>query len=669
MTIIKNEPNGNKTITTHDAHSRIRNITLEESSSKIISKAELFYDLSGNLSCRIDTIFENGKEVGKNQTKWTYGPMNRLEQLIEASGSKENERITKFEYNELGQLIKKYVPGLKTPIIFAYGYHGFAYGETPYCPLLGISYPILKPNTENELIETDKKAEHKISFDNYGNIVKARSPNDVIIERQYDSFNNLIEDRIEGRDWLYKIEYERDRLGRVIGIKLPDKSKIKYTYEGCFPKNVIRLGSNGNEMYRHTYDKFDERENLLEETLIEQAGKRKNFYDVFGRRLSKSYKANNESVSKEIYLYIGNQEIGQLDDKNNIIQLQVPGPSYNLDTARSVSFELEEGIFAPTYDLQGNVISIIDSDYSEKIESYEYSVFGNEIIFDGNGDQLIESSVNNPWRFACKRKDEATGLINFGLREYDPNIGRWINPDPIGFADGMNQYAFVHNNPLKYIDLLGTSRHHGYKQCNSFEEYFYDNRTNEIKKGGDVFLVGGQAVVVNDHLELSGNFNNLLSHSIGVAADVADSTLGLLEIVTGFIGLGGSGAFEIGTFGIGTLVAAPVAAGSAILVVDGARRIENGYALFRKSSKNIGTSKPVKSPVRTEPKNLSEKLALEEAKAGAGDQIMKKKVSDPIYRNKFKKMQHVHYNADGSKTVVHYWEEIITGELSGFKIK
>ena len=804
LTIIKNEPNGNKTITTHDAHSRIRNITLEESSSKIISKAELFYDLSGNLSCRIDTIFENGKEVGKNQTKWTYGPMNRLEQLIEASGSKENERITKFEYNELGQLIKKYVPGLKTPIIFAYGYHGFAYGETPYCPLLGISYPILKPNTENELIETDKKAEHKISFDNYGNIVKARSPNDVIIERQYDSFNNLIEDRIEGRDWLYKIEYERDRLGRVIGIKLPDKSKIKYTYEGCFPKNVIRLGSNGNEMYRHTYDKFDERENLLEETLIEQAGKRKNFfdklgrkigietpyesveipkngfdndgnvlkikkdneensfsydklsqitnesgqinhsyeydslnnmlkiddskcqvdelnellicgdtkfnydargflfskeqnnettffysnafgnltfiknpdkwtisnfYDVFGRRLSKSYKANNESVSKEIYLYIGNQEIGQLDDKNNIIQLQVPGPSYNLDTARSVSFELEEGIFAPTYDLQGNVISIIDSDYSEKIESYEYSVFGNEIIFDGNGDQLIESSVNNPWRFACKRKDEATGLINFGLREYDPNIGRWINPDPIGFADGMNQYAFVHNNPLKYIDLLGTSRHHGYKQCNSFEEYFYDNRTNEIKKGGDVFLVGGQAVVVNDHLELSGNFNNLLSHSIGVAADVADSTLGLLEIVTGFIGLGGSGAFEIGTFGIGTLVAAPVAAGSAILVVDGARRIENGYALFRKSSKNIGTSKPVKSPVRTEPKNLSEKLALEEAKAGAGDQIMKKKVSDPIYRNKFKKMQHVHYNADGSKTVVHYWEEIITGELSGFKIK
>ncbi|NGX32167.1 MAG: hypothetical protein K1060chlam4_00208, partial [Candidatus Anoxychlamydiales bacterium] len=720
LTITKNEPNGNKTITTHDAHSRIRSITIEDAHSKMISKAELFYDLAGNLSCRIDTIFENGKEVGGNQTKWIYGPMNRLEQLIEASGSKENERITKFEYNELGQLVKKYVPGLKTPIIFAYGYHGSSYGETPYYPLLGISYPILKPNTENELIETDKKVEHKISFDNYGNIVKARSPNDVIIERQYDSFNNLIEDRIEGRDRVYKIEYERDRLGRVIGIKLPDKSKIKYMYEGCFPKNVIRLGSDSNEMYRHTYDKFDERGNLLEETLIENAGKRKNFfdklgrkigietpydsieipkngfdndgnvlkikkdneessfsydnlsqitkesgqfnhsyeydslnnrlkiddskcqvdelnklliygdvkfnydvrgfisskeqndetiffhnnafgnltfiknpgkwemsycYDIFGRRLSRNYKADNEEISTERYLYVGDQEIGLLDSKNNIIQLQVPGADYNLDTKRSISFELEEGIFVPTYDLQENVISLIDSCYTEKIESYKYSVFGKEIIIDGNGEQSSESCVNNPWRFACKRKDETTGLINFGLRDYDPNIGRWINPDPIGFADGMNQYAFVLNNPLKYIDLWGTSRHHGYKQCNSFEEYFYDNRTNEIKKGGDVFLVGGQTVVVNDHLELSGNFHDLLSNSIGVAADIADSTLGLLEIATGFIGLGGSGTFEIGTFGIGTLVAAPVAAGSAILVVDGARRIANGYALFRKGSK------------------------------------------------------------------------------------
>ena len=146
-------------------------------------------------------------------------------------------------------------------------------------------HALIKVRVENELIETDKKAEHKISFDNYGNIVKARSPNGVIIERRYDCLNQLIKESIQQKDRLYEIEYERDRLGRAIGIKLSDKSKIKYTYEGYFPKNVIRLGSDGYEIYRHTYDKFDGRGNLLEETLIENAGKRNNFFDKLGRKI------------------------------------------------------------------------------------------------------------------------------------------------------------------------------------------------------------------------------------------------------------------------------------------------------------------------------------------------------------------------------------------------
>ncbi len=160
----------------------------------------------------------------------------------------------------------------------------------------------------------------------------------------------------------------------------------------------------------------------------------------------------------------------------------------------------------------------------------------------------------------------------------------------------MNPYAFVHKNPLKYIDLFGTSRHHGYKKCNSFEEYFYDSRTNEIKKGGDTFIVGGQAVTINDNYEFSEGFKRFVSDSKEAIIDVRDTvkdysylidtTLGLLEIGAGFIGLEGSVAFEIGTLGLGTLVAAPVAAGATVLIADGSARIGNGYTLFKKASKN-----------------------------------------------------------------------------------
>jgi len=42
-----------------------------------------------------------------------------------------------------------------------------------------------------------------------------------------------------------------------------------------------------------------------------------------------------------------------------------------------------------------------------------------------------------------------------GFRYYNPVTGRYISRDPIGYGDGMNVYAHVHNNPINRIDPLG----------------------------------------------------------------------------------------------------------------------------------------------------------------------------------------------------------------------
>jgi len=49
----------------------------------------------------------------------------------------------------------------------------------------------------------------------------------------------------------------------------------------------------------------------------------------------------------------------------------------------------------------------------------------------------------------------ASGMYYYGFRYYDPVTGRWPSRDPIGERGGLNLYAMVGNNPIRWIDYLG----------------------------------------------------------------------------------------------------------------------------------------------------------------------------------------------------------------------
>ncbi|WP_448632147.1 MULTISPECIES: RHS repeat-associated core domain-containing protein [Pseudomonas fluorescens group] len=55
----------------------------------------------------------------------------------------------------------------------------------------------------------------------------------------------------------------------------------------------------------------------------------------------------------------------------------------------------------------------------------------------------------------CGKERDASGLYYYGQRYYAPWLQRWISPDPAGAVDGLNLYAMVANNPLRFVDHQG----------------------------------------------------------------------------------------------------------------------------------------------------------------------------------------------------------------------
>lgn len=106
-------------------------------------------------------------------------------------------------------------------------------------------------------------------------------------------------------------------------------------------------------------------------------------------------------------------------------------------------------------DIDGNILQLTD-----------YYPFGDSRI------EETTETYHNDYTYTGKERDEDTELLYYEARYYDSTIGRFISLDPWGgdTADpqSFNKYAYVRNNPLKYVDPDGEKVWLYARRLNSF---------------------------------------------------------------------------------------------------------------------------------------------------------------------------------------------------------
>ena len=116
-------------------------------------------------------------------------------------------------------------------------------------------------------------------------------------------------------------------------------------------------------------------------------------------------------------------------------------------------------------DIEGNIIGIYDMDIEGRVAKYEYDAWGRCKVCNADGSEnTSETFIGNinAFRYKSYYYDSETRLYYLISRYYDPETGRFISPDHMGYMaeqmeriNGCNLYAYCLNNPVMYSDPEG----------------------------------------------------------------------------------------------------------------------------------------------------------------------------------------------------------------------
>ena len=501
------DPDSSLTMT-YDPSNRMVSVSTTGSPNQPDVLLEYTYDKNNN---RVSMTGPTG------QTEYFYDELNRLTHLVHPT----RQTVT-FDYDALGRRTRMVMPnGVRTR---------YQYDEASR--LLSLvhqlgattinSFAYTYDRVGNRTARTDSAGTAEYNYDALNRLLEAMSPFpfDPVEKFAYDEVGNRVDSNQNGLSTF------------SVTNQLEEDAEFSYTYDA----NGNRIQKTEKVTGRSMHFEYGA-ENRLIGIVPEDASGVNYRYDGLGRRIEK-----NVAGAITRYLYDDEDILLELDGNDNIVAVYTHGPGIDepliveRDLDSSGTFEASERFFYHADGL-GSVTELTDTS-GTVAQSYAYLPFGRI------GFQLDPTFVQ-PYTFTSREFDPESGLHFYRARTYEAITGRFLQVDPIGFAGGINLYAYVGNNPTNIVDPFGWV---------SFKDIFRNPKVKAIGGAAAGFLI----TKLTEQLcpGPARGLVNLAGFAVAVEAGVSATALSVASAVAAFgsvpTGVGAvAGIF--GTVGFGAL--------------------------------------------------------------------------------------------------------------------
>ncbi len=259
----------------------------------------------------------------------------------------------------------------------------------------------------------------------------------------YDSVGNRIDDLVTGTVNQSRVASYAATSNRITGMSENGASFRSYAYDGA--GNIV-TDQRPFELYQYAYNN----RNRMSSVTRNGAAYATYIYNALEQLVSRTTADPNGPTGTVHYIYdLDGHLIAEADAANGSITREyIWMPANDNEAQVDLPLAVVEGgaLYHVHTDHLGRPIRMTNA-AKATVWQASWKPWG-EV-------QSISGTILNNLRFPGQYFQIETGLAYNWHRHYDPVIGRYTQPDPLGFIDGPSVYAYAGNSPFMNVDRMG----------------------------------------------------------------------------------------------------------------------------------------------------------------------------------------------------------------------